>query len=83
MNNLPTTGAQAPTPESRTPVTSERLLVSLPEAARRLSLAPWEVFTAVRSGDLPHAQAGDGRRLVHVDDLSAYARQLVTEGATA
>lgn len=56
--------------------TDSRLLVTIAEAARRLSMKPWPVYLLVESGALPSAYVGK-RRLVHVDDLAAYARQLV------
>ena len=62
--------------------TDARILVSIKEAARMLSMAPMTVYRACDAGAI-ESRYHDKHRLVFVESLHAYARSLPSEKATA
>ena len=53
----------------------EKLLLTVKEAADRLSLSRSFAYDLIRRGELRSLKIGASRR-IHVDDLEAYARRL-------
>jgi len=56
--------------------TSREELISIKEAARRLSMTPWSVYQLCDAGEIASGHV-DGRRLVRAADVSAYAARVV------
>ena len=68
-----------PAPEPQKPA-SERILLTVEEAAKRLGIGRTFAWRLVRTGELESVQIGRLRR-VHVDAIRGYAAQLIAKGA--
>jgi excisionase family DNA binding protein len=59
---------------------SERILLTVEEAAERLGIGRTFAWRLVRTGELESVQIGRLRR-IHVDAIRGYAAQLIEKGA--
>ena len=60
------------------PTTPEKLLVTVPAAAKMLSVSPRSVYHVVARGQIRLRHIGRSAR-IHVDDLRAYAASLAAQ----
>ncbi len=63
-----------------TTLPAETLLVTVPRAAKMLSLSPRSIYVLVSRGDLRLRHVGRASR-IHIDDLRAYADTLGSAAA--
>lgn len=74
---------QTPAPTATEPdarPTSDQVLLTVEEAARRLGIGRTFAWRLVRSGDMKSVQIGRLRR-IHIDALRDYTDRLATKGA--